>query len=657
MSISFGEATFGIVKRKDELVAIDMPEVLPPSNLEAPRILSNEPRESYFGRIAPMSAAFNPNSNIWETVLNSNTSQTRQVILLSGDTFIASDKGVFQSSDGVSQGRKISNVILEIKKIDKRWDGKQIQDILHIKVSCHDGGNTTEKVIKVPAQDFKDVFELIRKRFPSVYTSIGDGNAKEEYLTRMYQRDIEIAEIEYHSKICGWIEFQGLPPQFYVGEDTYYALMNISIPDIRLLNRREIFIAGSGFRQIGHENGIIEILWLAAHISLSLFWLKKFGVDFRSVIFVKGKTNLFKTTVVSLLANIFAQNRERVDIPLTSTPASTQKHITKMCDQVVLIDDFSNSAGANNNQARNNAETVIRAVGDGRFAGKMNVTNLAESCLDKVQCVIIITGEDDLSLSESSLYRLITLPIVEGTFDGEVLTFYNDNQNLLQNYFALFVQFLTEHGFNVVGECALRFKEYRKIYATKLSVPRYIDAISTIAVEIDLITFFGKYCGMNDLEMTKYREHALTVIENIMSENLTDSKESKPDWRFLYAITQNIGTTKYNGLAPNEAEYVKNPSDYIGFEDQRENTCWLRFDDVYKMVVDFYRRQGESFLTSAVTIKKTLLQKGLSKGKLRPAGQGGNEYVCKSNIEPRKNFLVIYTDKVEKFLEDDKEEK
>ena len=75
------------------------------------------------------------------------------------------------------------------------------------------------------------------------------------------------------------------------------------------------------------------------------------------------------------------------------------------------------------------------------------------------------------------------------------------------------------------------------------------------------------------------------------------------------------------------------------------------------MVVDFYRRQGESFLTSAVTIKKTLLQKGLSKGKLRPAGQGGNEYVCKSNIEPRKNFLVIYTDKVEKFLEDDKEEK
>ena len=315
-----------------------------------------------------------------------------------------------------------------------------------------------------------------------------------------------------------------------------------------------------------------------------------------------------------------------------------------------------NSAGANNNQARNNAETIIRAVGDGRFAGKMNVTNLAESCLDKVQCVIIITGEDDLSLSESSLYRLITLPIVEGTFDRTVLAFYNDNQNLIQNYFALFIQFLTENGFRVVSECASRFKEYRKVYATKLSVPRYIDAISTIAVEIDLITFFGKYCGMNDLEMTKYREHALTVIENIMSENLTDSKESKPDWRFLYAITQSLGTTKYNGLAPSEAEYVKNPSDYIGFEEKRDNTKWLRFDDAYKMVVDFYRRQGESFLTSAVTIKKTLLQKGFSKGKLRPAGQGGNEYVCKSNIEPRKNFLVLYTDKVEKFLEEDKED-
>lgn len=657
MSITFGEATFGVVKRKDELVAIDLPEVLPPSNLEAPQILSNEPRENYFGRIAPMSAAFNPNSNIWETYLNSNLSQTRQAILLSGDTFVASDKGVFQSSDGVSQGRKISSATLEIKKIEKRWDGKKIKEILNVKVSCCDGGNTTEKVIQVPAQDFKDIFELIRKRFPSVYTSIGDGNAKEEYLTRTYNRDIETAEIEYHSEICGWIEFQGLPPKFYVGEDSYYALMNIAIPDVSILNRREIFLAGLGFRQIGHENGVIEILWLAAHIALSLFWLKKFGVDFRSVIFVKGKTNLFKTTVVSLLANVFAQNRERVDIPLTSTPASTQRHITKMCDQVVLIDDFSNSAGANNNQARNNAETVIRAVGDGRFAGKMNVTNLAESCLDKVQCVIIITGEDDLSLSESSLYRLITLPIVEGTFDGKVLTLYNDNHNLLQRYFALFVQFLAEHGFSAVGECASRFKEYRKIYSTKLSVPRYIDAISTMTVELDLISFFGAYCGITASEIAKYREHALTVIENVMSENLTDSKESKPDWRFLYAITQSLGTTKYNGLAPNEAEYVKNPSDYIGFKDQRENTWWLRFDDVYKMVGDFYRRQGEFFLTSAVTIKKTLLQKGFSKGKLRPAGQGGSEYVCKSNIEPRKNFLVLYTDRVEKFLEDDKEEK
>ena len=82
MSITFGEATFGVVKRKDELVAIDLPEVLPPSNLEAPQILSNEPRENYFGRIAPMSAAFNPNSNILETYLNSNLSQTRQAILL-----------------------------------------------------------------------------------------------------------------------------------------------------------------------------------------------------------------------------------------------------------------------------------------------------------------------------------------------------------------------------------------------------------------------------------------------------------------------------------------------------------------------------------------------------------------------------------------------
>ena len=195
-------------------------------------------------------------------------------------------------------------------------------------------------------------------------------DAKEEYLTKIYQRDARTAVVEYYSDVNGWVEFENVLPKFYIGEDKFYAGMEIILPSVGYLNRREIFAEGSCFREIGHQNGVIEILWLVAHIALSLFWLRKFGVDFRSVIFVKGKTNVFKTTVVSLIANIFAKNRRKASIRLTSTKAYSQEFITKMRDNVVLLDDFSNTVGASNNFARDNAETAIRAVGDGMFSEK-----------------------------------------------------------------------------------------------------------------------------------------------------------------------------------------------------------------------------------------------------------------------------------------------
>lgn len=359
---------------------------------------------------------------------------------------------------------------------------------------------------------------------------------------------------------------------------------------------------------------------------------------------------------MSLIANIFAKNRRKASIRLTSTKAYTQEFVTKLRDNVVLLDDFSNTVGSNNNSARDNAETAIRAVGDGLFSGKMNVSNLSEGRADDVQCVIVMTGEDALGLSESSLYRLIVLPIVEGTFDSQMLAHISNRHEILQNYFALFVRFLTEFGSNVVGECASRFAEYREFYRQKFSVPRFIDAIATMAVEIDLIAAFGMYCGMSDEELMAYREHALSAVAEIMQQNLASTKESKPEVRFLHALKQSIGTTKYSRLAATESEYVADISSFIGFREETTNTIWLRFDDAYKLVVSFFQRQGEQFLMTAKTIKELLLQRGLSDGKLVPNGSGSSEYLRKSKKPPRKWFLVLKVDAVEKYLEENQEE-
>ena len=452
----------------------------------------------------------------------------------------------------------------------------------------------------------------------------------------------------------GWVEaFGNLLPKFYVGTDKFYEGMEISIPNVSYADRTEIFLNGFGFRQIGHENNVIEILWIVAHIAPALFWLRKYGVDFRSVIFVKGKTNLFKTTVVTLLSNIFAKNRNKAFARLTSTKAYIQEFMTKSRDVVVLLDDFSNTVGANNKQATDNAENIIRATGDGMFAGKMNIKDFSEGRSDSVQCVTVFTGEDELGLSTSSLYRLIILSVIEGTFDPQILGYYTENHENLQKYFALFIQFLTEQGNGVVQQCASQFSQYREFYRAKLKIPRFIDAAATMSVVIDIIVEFGYYCGVDE---KFYRQNAKLAVESIMTENLNSSKQSKPEIRFLYALTQSIGTSNNNGLAKNETEYVANTSSYIGFSEDEKKFIWLRFDDAYKTVVDYYKRQGEQFITTPKTIKELLLHKGISDGKLMSDGNKGNEYLRKSRKNPRKWFLVLKIDVVEKILDENKEE-
>ena len=121
-----------------------------------------------------------------------------------GGKFCRHRKGLYQSKDGETPNKKISSVALAITKIERRWSGKKIKELLHIKVSCTDDKGTVTKTIKVSSNDFKKIFETIRWELPATYTSLDDFDAKEEYLTKIYQSEAERAEVEFNSDLGGW---------------------------------------------------------------------------------------------------------------------------------------------------------------------------------------------------------------------------------------------------------------------------------------------------------------------------------------------------------------------------------------------------------------------------------------------------------------------
>ena len=431
MALEFGEAEFDFLEKQKETQKnfespIDVIDIKP----DKPQVLSESEALDCLSYLPPVHVTFNEHNCSWQ-IMDNQPCALKSTTFLVGDNFITKSDGFYSIRDG-EPNKLIANVQIKIYKITKFRANKKVECILQVNVKSTDENPPFEKNLSVPEAQFKEVFDLIRKKIPAAYISCSDHNAKEEYLSRIYRRDVDTAPIEYHSDSLGWVEFEGQSPKFYIGENKFYRGMDIALPSINNRNFKEIFENGQGFLKIGHENATIHILWIVAHIAPSLFWLRKYGVDFRSVIFLKGRTNLFKTTVVLRLANIFAQSRQKASARLSSTKAYTQDFVTYLRDNLVLLDDFSNTVGANNNHARENAENVIRAVGDGMFAGKMNITNLAEGRSDDVQCVVVMTGEDSLGLSESSLLRLIVLPVIEGTFDPKVLNYYTQNQKILQ---------------------------------------------------------------------------------------------------------------------------------------------------------------------------------------------------------------------------------
>ena len=379
----------------------------------------------------------------------------------------------------------------------------------------------------------------------------------------------------------------------------------------------------------------------------TLFWLRKVNVDFRSVIFLQGATGLLKTAVANVISNVFNKDRHNAIMRMTSTKASIQKNIVMLKDQLVCLDDFSNTEVSSGKRALENAEDVIRAVGDGVFPLKMKVSNFSKLQQENVRSVIMLTGEEAFSLGRSSYLRTLILPITRETFNGDKLTKFQENSEILRRYFALYISFLEQYGTILANEASLIFKEARKYYANITELARFIDMASALKVQLDIVIKFAGYCGISDLNGVV--ESILKAIEFIIAKNSQSSDMQKPELRFVYALMQTLDTTVYNQIANDELSYIKNEKIFVGFKEDEH--LWLRFEDAMQIVRNYYAKQGQQWLVQPMSIKKMLLERGFSEGKLAENGKSA-EYLVRAKKGSRKRMLVLKMSAIEAFLND-----
>lgn len=465
-------------------------------------------------------------------------------------------------------------------------------------------------------------------------------------MTKVFQSASNLP-IENVSDKIGWMSING-HTVYYIGIDSYYK--GYELPDMSYSNRRTVFLQGFSFLQVGNFNNEVFILWLVAHIAYSLYWFDKAGVKFRSLLFLKGETNLFKSAIAEVITNVFKVDRTQSSKRLNSTRASLQEYLSKSPDNFVLIDDLSNSVGANNKKMIENAEFVIRAIGDGQFPGKMSISDRSKIKDIQVRCTVVATGEEAFGLSTSSEYRMITLNVVKGTFNPQILSQYQDDPTMLRDYYALYIQFLQNCGTRIVELCKSRLPQYRN-YFRNLSVPRFIDAAVALSLQVDTLQEFARYCGACEEAVQKTLQSCHGVILDVLQRNQASTVTGKPEVRFIKALMQSIGTDKCNGLADNEEVYAKDESNFIGFRDTDNNQIWLRFVDSINLVKKYYWQLGEQFLTKETTLKDTLVRQGIAVGKINE--NGVNQYLMRAKKGSRKYLLVLNMPKVYEILEGD----
>ena len=567
---------------------------------------------------------------------------------MSGEFYLEGADGIYNNGDEANK-RRIFDLKVKITHIIEIWSPKgKCKKKFVCQLSSTVWGEQSHEIIIDSDKYKKNLFKAIHDEFNELFLEELTSEIIKEYLTDVYNRDIANAEIIVQAERIGWLDRYG-KVQYMLGIDDFYKTYDI--PDINTYNRVAIFNNGTDFLKVGNLNETVSIIWITSHIAYANYWFNKGGKKFTTAIYLRGATNLLKTSVAKIISNPFDKNRDNATIRMTSTSAGIRYTMSMLPDSLICIDDFSNTELNNQKKSLENAEDVIRAVGDGVFPIKMDVKDLSQSVRESVRSTVILTGEENLPLGASSQYRIITLPVKEETFDGKNLRHFQNHPEIMARYFALFVRYLTERGKIIANIVAEKIAEYSQEFEQNFSVKRFIETSAFLKFQADIIFDFATWCGINEINLQPLINVLNTAILSIMTSNQVEGTKISPVKQIIFAVWQNLNNYNDCLIADSEDVYVKNEPRYIGFYEKKEKLIWLKPTDFYKTGVEALKKQGKNFLVQWDTLKKMLLQEGYLKGNLPINGKGG-QYLLRAKKGSRKYMLALYTDKIEKLVEE-----
>ncbi len=511
--------------------------------------------------------------------------------------------------------------------------------------------NLKTEEITAKESEYDGLFKIIKKQMPSVFKNANATNATQEYFADCFE-DKGKLPVEIKTKFCGWYAFN-IGPRYYVGTDSFYKdwidPYRFNVADTE---KASVISKGLGFLRIGNRGTAACLMFLFAHAAFLRFWFERQKIKFRSTLYLVGNSGSLKSAVAAVITNVFDNNESHCASRMSSTKASAKSTLKFLHDTFFLIDDFSNGNKSESAQSEDLRYKITRILADDAAETKMDPAHKTGIAFDSFRSVVMFTAEEMMNVGKSTELRTVTVEVDENTFDGNLLSVYQQTPELMQGYFALFVQYLTKAGALLETGFYSAFENYRHEYSERFpGLRRIADTSAQLHLTADII---GRFAADHGLDISLDVDKMLGAIDEAQQVQLHQVKENEPYKRFVSALFACLLIGKRDadaGIAESEDDYNADSKKFIGYSGsfQGEEALFVRFDPALVLVRSYYKKLEEPFHQKPLTIKKELFRKKIIYGKESAPGSPA-EYVVKKSRSPRDSMTVFLMDKVKVFL-------
>lgn len=526
-----------------------------------------------------------------------------------GTGYEATEKGFFRvyQKDGQTVRQFLGNFYILADSETVRDNGADIERVFSLRAVCD---NHALLAADISAQDFQSMNFLSKTWGLSLRPAIGQN-------VLSYYRDSISAQAgsvrnEYIYTHTGWRHIGGkwmfLHASGAVGGE------GVRVELDGKLNRYSLPAAGNPLAvmdmfRLAPKEIIYPLVGLVFLSPLNEFF-RRAGCEPSFVLYLLGITGAMKSTLAAMALSFFGTfDNKSLPSSFKDTANSLEKQGFLLKDVLTVVDDY-HPTGSRQEATRMaaNAQNVARMYGDRTARNRMNADgSLRGGYIPRGN--VIVTGEDLPNIGQSGTARNLVVEVRKGDIDKKVLTDLQGRTDDLSGCMRAYIEWLLPQADTLPDILKSRFIQLRLNASQDDRHGRIAETIAHLQIGMDMLILFLVEAGNTDKGTAeRVASDCWDVLLKLAEQQNERLEQDKPTVMFINAIQEMLETSQVI-VEDIDREYIGcHPVGFVGWQD----SCYfyLFAETAYRMVVEFYARQGRNFPISKAQLLKMLAAEG-----------------------------------------------